>query len=198
MYWLWFVQHCTSASGWATTIPHVASGKTKYHLPRFLYSLTCKSRVWGYKWRVPYMNYGTHRSGTFISYTTLRRDMEQWYHGCKGFCWYRRAPKPWGPQAWGVKVYISAKSRCSCGISDTYHSTDSPDIWKNYRPLIPLLLYNSVWWSIVVSIAWANSLSWVAKEIIIVLLEMKMYIVFTCYQWFRSRWCKRCTSYSCR
>ena len=36
-------------SGWATTTPHLTGDKTRYHLPRFLYSLTyCKSPLWGY------------------------------------------------------------------------------------------------------------------------------------------------------
>ena len=47
-------------------------------------------------------------------------------------------PEPRGVQAWGVRVYISVKSWHSRGISDIYHSTHSPDRWKNFRPLTPI------------------------------------------------------------
>jgi len=45
MHWL---LHSTSAGGWATLTPHLTGGKTKYHLSRFLCSLTCKNQLWDY------------------------------------------------------------------------------------------------------------------------------------------------------
>jgi len=72
----------------------------------------------------------------------------------EGFCWYIHPNPSYSPQS--PDVYISKILPSYC-VGHIYHSAYSPDKWKNYRPLTPLLLYSRIWWLIVVSMLSANS-----------------------------------------